>query len=76
MSVSSTIPPLTTSALRRLAERRRRQEELIATLRRVTFLASQEHNDTPGLAKRTRIAALVERVDAALRKLLNQPEAR
>lgn len=70
--IFSTQPSLTPNAARRLAERQRRQDQLIHALRRVAFLCSLEHNDTCSLVERTHIAALVERVDAHLRKLLNQ----
>jgi hypothetical protein len=57
-------------ALQRRAKRRWRQVELIATLRRLTYLASLAHNDEPRLNERSRLARLVGNADDVLRRLL------
>jgi hypothetical protein len=69
-SMFTTTSPITTSAVQRVAERRRREADLIATLRRLAYLASLQHNAEPTLTERCRLSRLVDRVDEALRKLL------
>ena len=59
------------SAIARRAEHEERRQQLIHHLRRVAYLATLEAYELESRAERSRVARLVERVDAELRRLCN-----